>query len=65
LHEAQPDVYLCLTSATQPVSDTTEEGLQMDPQEPDRTGTLDDLLAEVALTYPMAAYTAIHDEDGE
>jgi hypothetical protein len=37
----------------------------MDPQELDHTGTLDDLLAEVALTYPMTAYIAVPDEDDE
>ena len=38
-----------------------------DPQKPDHTGTLDDLLAEVALTYPMTAYTAepADDEDDD
>jgi hypothetical protein len=36
-----------------------------DPQKLDHTGTLDDLLAEVALTYPMAAYTAVPDEDDD
>jgi hypothetical protein len=42
-----------------------EEGLQMDPQEPEHTGTLDDLLAEVALTYPMTAYTAVPEDDDD
>jgi hypothetical protein len=37
----------------------------MDPQEPDHTGTLDDLLAEVALTYPLTAYAAMAEEDEE
>jgi len=37
----------------------------MDPHEPEHTGTLDDLLSEVALTYPLAAYTAVPDEDDD
>jgi len=37
----------------------------MDPPTPDHTGTLDDLLSEVALTYPLTAYTAVADEDDE
>lgn len=38
----------------------------MDPTpEPDHTGTLDDLLSEVALTYPLTAYTAVPDDDDE
>jgi hypothetical protein len=37
----------------------------MDPQQPDHTGTLDDLLAEVALTYPLTAYTAMSEDDEE
>jgi hypothetical protein len=28
----------------------------MDPQEPDHTGTFDDLIAELALTDPLAPY---------
>jgi hypothetical protein len=32
--------------------------LTKDPQELDHNGTYDDLLAEVALTYPLAGYTA-------
>jgi hypothetical protein len=32
--------------------------LSKDPQELDHTGTFDDLLAEVAMTYPLAGYTA-------
>ena len=32
--------------------------LPKDPQELDHTGTFDDLLAEVAMTYPLAGYTA-------
>jgi hypothetical protein len=43
----------------------SEEGLQMDPQEPEHNGTLDDLLAEVALTYPLTAYTAVPEDDEE
>jgi hypothetical protein len=35
----------------------------MDPQEPEHTGTLDDLLSEVALTYPLTAYTAVPEDD--
>jgi hypothetical protein len=38
----------------------------MDPQEPGHTGTFDDLLAEVALTYPLAPYAmAVEPEDEE
>jgi hypothetical protein len=36
-----------------------------DPQELDHTGTFDDLLAEVAMTYPLAGYTAAVDADDE
>jgi hypothetical protein len=32
--------------------------LPKDPQELDHTGTFDDLLAEVAMTYPLAGYAA-------
>lgn len=32
--------------------------LSRDPQELDHTGTFDDLLAEVAMTFPLAGYTA-------
>jgi hypothetical protein len=39
--------------------------LSRDPQELDHTGTFDDLLAEVAMTYPLAAYTAAVDADDE
>jgi hypothetical protein len=35
-----------------------------DPQELDHNGTFDDLLAEVALTYPLAPYaTAVEPKD--
>jgi hypothetical protein len=37
----------------------------MDPQEPEHTGTLDDLLSEVALTYPLTAYTAVPEDDDD
>jgi hypothetical protein len=38
----------------------------MDPQELDHTGTLDDLLAEVALTDPFAPYAiAVEPQDEE
>jgi hypothetical protein len=36
-----------------------------DPQELDRTGTFDDLLAEVALTYPLAGYAAAVEGNAE
>jgi hypothetical protein len=36
-----------------------------DPQELDHTGTFDDLLAEVAMTYPLAGYTAAIEADDE
>jgi len=35
-----------------------QSALSQNPQELDHTGTFDDLLAEVAMTYPLAAYTA-------
>lgn len=38
---------------------------QRDPQELDHTGTLDDLLAEVALTSPLAGYAAVMKADPE
>ena len=37
--------------------------LTKDPQELDHTGTFDDLLAEVALTYPLAGYAASFEAD--
>ena len=39
--------------------------LPKDPQELDHTGTFDDLLAEVALTYPLAPYAASMEIDEE
>lgn len=39
--------------------------LTKDPQELDHTGTFDDLLAEVAMTYPLAGYTAAAETDDE
>jgi hypothetical protein len=39
--------------------------LPKDPQELDHTGTFDDLLAEVAMTYPLAGYTAAIEADDE
>jgi len=39
--------------------------LPKDPQELDHTGTFDDLLAEVAMTYPLAGYTAAVEADDE
>ena len=39
--------------------------LRKDPQELDRNGTYDDLLAEVAMTYPLAGYAAAVDTDEE
>ena len=44
---------------------TEQSTLTKDPQELDHTGTLDDLLAEVAMTYPLAAYTAAFEGDQE
>ena len=35
-----------------------QSALSQNPQELDHTGTFDDLLAEVAMTYPLAGYTA-------
>ena len=39
--------------------------LERDPQELDHTGTLDDLLAEVAMTYPPAGFAAAMEADEE
>ena len=39
--------------------------LTQDPQELDHTGTFDDLLAEVAMTYPLAPYAAAIDLNEE
>jgi hypothetical protein len=39
--------------------------LARDPQELDHNGTYDDLLAEVAMTYPLAGYTAAAAADEE
>jgi hypothetical protein len=39
--------------------------LTQDPQELDHTGTFDDLLAEVAMTYPLAPYAAAMDVSDE
>jgi hypothetical protein len=39
--------------------------LTKDPQELDHTGTFDDLLAEVAMTYPLAGYAASFETDEE
>ena len=39
--------------------------LTQDPQELDRTGTFDDLLAEVAMTFPLAPYAAAIDVSEE
>ena len=39
--------------------------LTKDPQELDHTGTFDDLLAEVAMTYPLAPYAAALDTNEE
>jgi hypothetical protein len=39
--------------------------LTKDPQELDHTGTFDDLLAEVAMTYPLAGYAAATEADQE
>lgn len=39
--------------------------LTRDPQELDHTGTFDDLLAEVAMTYPLAPYAAAVEADSE
>ena len=42
-----------------------QSALSQNPQELDHTGTFDDLLAEVAMTYPLAAYTAAVDAADE
>jgi hypothetical protein len=39
--------------------------LDRDPQELDHNGTLDDLLAEVAMTYPLAGYAVAAEADAE
>jgi hypothetical protein len=39
--------------------------LTKDPHELDHTGTFDDLLAEVAMTYPLAPYAAALDASDE
>ena len=39
--------------------------LTKDPQGLDHTGTFDDLLAEVAMTYPLAPYAAAMDASEE
>jgi hypothetical protein len=39
--------------------------LRKDPQELDHNGTYDDLLAEVAMTYPLAGYVAAAELDDE
>jgi hypothetical protein len=39
--------------------------LPKDPQQLDHTGTFDDLLAEVAMTYPLAPYVAAVDTSEE
>jgi hypothetical protein len=39
--------------------------LPREPQELDHTGTFDDLLAEVAMTYPLAGYTAAAEVDDD
>jgi hypothetical protein len=39
--------------------------LERDTQEFEHTGTLDDLLAEVAMTYPLAGYAAAMEADEE
>jgi hypothetical protein len=44
---------------------TEQSTLTKDPQELDHTGTFDDLLAEVAMTYPLTAYTAAFEGDQE
>ena len=44
---------------------TEPKVLTKDPQELDHTGTFDDLLAEVAMTYPLAGYAAAVDTDEE
>jgi hypothetical protein len=63
---AQPDVYLGHTPARQGGSDTRgKEGTAYGPAAARSTGTLDDLLAEVALTYPLTAYTAMSEDDEE
>jgi hypothetical protein len=39
--------------------------LERDQQELEHTGTLDDLLAEVAMTYPLAGFAAAMEADEE
>ena len=42
-----------------------QSALSQNPQELDHTGTFDDLLAEVAMTYPLAPYAAALDTNEE
>jgi hypothetical protein len=42
-----------------------QKTLETEPQELDHNGTLDDLLAEVAMTYPLAGYAAAMEADAE
>jgi len=42
-----------------------QSALSQNPQELDHTGTFDDLLAEVAMTYPLAGYTAAVEADDD
>ncbi len=44
---------------------TTQSILERDPEQPAGTGTLDDLLAEVAMTYPLAGYGDANEADAE
>ena len=44
---------------------TEHRTLPKDPQELDHTGTFDDLLAEVAMTYPLAGYAAAAEADDD
>jgi hypothetical protein len=44
---------------------TEHPPLTKDPQELEHTGTLDDLLAEVAMTYPLAGFAAAVEADEE
>jgi hypothetical protein len=42
-----------------------QSALSQNPQGLDHTGTFDDLLAEVAMTYPLAGYAAAVEADDE
>jgi hypothetical protein len=56
---------LCATPREEGLQMSEQPSLTKDPQEPDHTGTFDDLLAEVAMSYPLAGYAAAVETDEE